>query len=191
MIETIIIALAVLSFVTGFVSSGGKVLKRVTNGKIGRILTIIFCYFTFCLVLALPISQKLLITIAEKIESIDSTILSFLVLTIRLDLVIFAIIFYFVVVILRKIVVFVIEFILEVNCLPIRIINKVLGVVLSLLWLSIIVLIVFQILAWTTGLDGSVYQQLEGSFLGLDKVFANNPLNALIESINIKDILTR
>lgn len=189
MVEAIFIGLMALSIIVGVVSGGGRVLKRITDGKIGKLLTIIFCYFTFCLVLALPVSQNLLVTIAEKIESINSKVLSFLILTIRLDLVIFAIIFYFVVVLFRKLIVFLLELILEIDCLPFKIINKILGVVLSFLWLVIVILIVFQILAWTTGLDGVVYQRLEGSFLGLDKLFQNNPLNALINSINIKDLL--
>ena len=40
-----------------------------------------------------------------------------------------------------------------------------------------------QIIAWISGTDGGFYESLQGSVFGLDKIFTDNPLNSVFESI--------
>ena len=64
-----------------------------------------------------------------------------------------------------------------------RVINKVLGVAIYLFLLLLLVLIVFQIAYYISGADGAFYKTFQGSLFGLDKIYLDNPLNSVIESI--------
>ena len=64
-----------------------------------------------------------------------------------------------------------------------RVINKTFGVVLMCAFMVVLVLVAFQVLFWLTGMEGGVYAFLEGSKFGIDKLYASNPLNALIENV--------
>ena len=72
---------------------------------------------------------------------------------------------------------------MEINCKPIRIINRVMGVVLLTAFVVVLTLVAFQIIAWISGTDGAFYTNLEGSVFGVDKLFTDNPLNAIFENI--------
>ena len=63
--------------------------------------------------------------------------------------------------------------------------NKLLGVFIYLFLLLLLVLIVFQIAYLIDGADGAIYQKTHGSLFGLDKLYLDNPLNKVIESIKM------
>ncbi len=176
----LLIAVAVIGFVAGF----NKVLNTMSNGIIGNILLLVACYFSFGVVLSFPFVQRLMDGLVSKMRAADSAIVDFLLL-IRIDLVIFGVCLYAILMLLRMLVFKIVGSFFEQNSKPIIVANKVLGVLLALLWLIMFELILLQILAWTTGLDGGVYKWLEGSFLGLDRLFVNNPLNAIIKSVKL------
>ncbi len=184
MVDVITIILVLAVGVIGYFAGFGKVLKALSGGLVGKILVIVACYFSFGIVLDFPFVQDLMAKLVTAIQNANSPILNFL-LTIRLDLIIFAICLYIVLSILRWLAVKLVGSFMEIQSKPLIVINKVLGIILALFWFVMFALIVFQILAWTTGVDGAVYQALQGSFLGIDKLFQANPLNAIFESIRL------
>lgn len=188
-LDWILIALIVLVPLGGVAIGGGKVIHTISEGIVGKILTFIVFYFTFGLVLNFSFVQEFLITIAQAIEELDSKILDFLVLKIRLEVVVFAIIFLVIVAILRRVVANLIEELLEIDNKGMKVVNKILGGLLSLFWLFVILLIVFQVLYMITGETGSVYEFLSGSFLRLDDLYLNNPLNAIIKVFDVNKLL--
>ena len=64
-----------------------------------------------------------------------------------------------------------------------RILNKFLGAAIYLFILLLVTLIVFQIAYYIKGTDGAIYAKIQGSLFGLDKLYSDNPLNAVIDSI--------
>lgn len=188
-LDWILIALIVLVPLGGVAIGGGKVIHTISEGIVGKILTLIVFYFTFGLVLNFAFVQDFLITIAQAIEGLDSKVLDFLVLKIRLEIIVFAIIFLVIVAILRRVVANLIKELLEIDNKGMKVVNKILGGILSLFWIFVILLIVFQVLYMITGESGAVYEFLSGSFLRLDDLYLNNPLNAIVKVFDVNKLL--
>lgn len=178
MIDVIAIALLIIAGIVGCIAGFGNVLKFLSEGVIGIILTVVVCYFLFGSVLALPFVQSLLAELIKAIESVGSPILTFLFITIRLDLVVYAGVLYLIVALIRKLIVFLIGTVTSIESKPMIVLNRIGGTILAALWLCMITLIVFQVIAWIVGTNGAVYEFLNQSFF-LGKVFQNNPLNAI------------
>ena len=191
MVDIIAIILFVLMGYVGYKKGFGKALTSVSNGIIGKIATFIVFYFTFGVVLTFPFVKDFLALIVSEVDKLNNGFLSFIVLTIRLDLIVFAIIFFFVIVLLRKLVVRLVCKIFTTKKKPIIVLNKILGVILAVCYLAVLCLIVMQILYWITGANGAVYNFLKGSFLSLDWLFLNNPVNSIISSFSVADLLKR
>ena len=182
LIDIIIPILLVLTVLGGIIGGFGKVLKFFTKGIFGKIISVFICYFIFGIVLDWPFVQDLLYQLNNSLAANGNWICKIL-LTIRIDLIVFAIVLFVAVQLLRVLVVGVIDNVFETENRVIKIIGKVLGVLLALFCTRVVVLIVFQILAWTTGATGPVYEWMKGSVFGIDKLFVNNPLNSIFESI--------
>ncbi len=173
------IALVLIIGLIGVFAGFGKVLKAMSGGIVGWILSIVVCYFLFGIVLNISFVQELLLRFVNLLKDSESSIVNFLAV-IRVDIIVYAIALFLIVTLLRILFVNIIKAIFEIDFIVIKIINKVLGVILALVWLAMIVLIVMQVLYWVTGANGAIYEALSGSFLGLDKLFLNNPLNDII-----------
>ena len=180
--DLILILLIVASVLLGAIFGFGKGLKWFTSGIFGKIISIVVCYFLFGVVLNWGISQALLSKFIAALEANGSGFCNFL-LSIRIDLIVFAVALFIVVQILRVIVVSIIRRVMEIKNKGVIVINKVLGIVLFAAFAAMAGLIVFQVIAWISGAEGPVYQSLQGSAFGLDYVFSHNPLNAFFESI--------
>nr|MBO4517985.1 hypothetical protein [Clostridia bacterium] len=180
--DVILLATLAACLILGAGFGFGKVLRFITGGRRGKILSIIICYFLFGIVLNFGFVQDLLNEFTTALKDNGSWICN-LLLSIRIDLIAFAVALFIVVQILRRIIVRIIAHVMEINCKPIRIINRVLGVVLLTAFVVILTLVAFQIIAWISGTDGAFYTNLEGSVFGVDKLFTDNPLNAIFENI--------
>lgn len=178
MMDVIAIGIILLVAVIGCFAGFGNVLKFLSDGILGIILTVVVCYFLFGTVLALPFVQSLLEKLVTAVQGVNSPFLSFLFVTIRLDLVIYAVVLYLVVALLRKLVVFLIGSVSSIETKPMIILNRIGGTILALLWLFMIVLIIFQVIAWVVGTEGAVYDFFNQSFF-LGKLYQNNPLNSI------------
>ncbi len=187
MITADVIVLAVLAacVILGAGLGFGKVLRFITGGIIGKIISLVICYFLFGVVLHFGFVQDLLLKFTTALSDNGSWICN-LLLSIRIDLIVFAIALFIVVQILRKIVVYIIANVMEINNKAVSVINRILGIALLLAFNVMLMLIAFQIIAWISGTDGAFYTNLEGSVFGLDKLFVNNPLNSVFESIRME-----
>lgn len=180
-IDIVAIVSFIVFFLMGMGFGFGKGLKFCTSGWIGKIISIVVCYFLFGIVLSWGFVQDILASFVNALTENGSEFCQFL-LTIRIEIITFGIVLFIVVQLLRILVVNIIKSIMEIDSAVMRVINKVLGVVLSLGALIVLALIIFQIIAWIGGTNGGFYQEIEGSIFGLDYVFANNPLNSIFES---------
>ena len=181
-VDIVAIILTLSFFVGGTLLGFGKTLKLLTGGIVGKIISVVVCYFLFGIVLSWPFVQDLLDRLILALQENGSTICKIL-LYIRLDLIVFAVALFIAVQIIRKWVVALLKSFFEINTKPMRVINKVLGAILGLVSLVILTLIVFQILAWIGGAEGDFYRSIQGSAFKIDEIFKNNPLNSIFETI--------
>lgn len=180
--DAIAIILTLAFFAGGVLLGFGKTLKILSGGLVGKIISIVVCYFLFGIVLYLPFVQSLLDKLIFALKE-DGSFICKVLLYIRLDLIVFAVALFIVVQIFRKWVVSLIKVFFEIDTKPMRIINKVLGAVLGLASLTVFTLVIFQIIAWIGGTEGDFYQSLSGSAFKLDEIFKNNPVNSIFETI--------
>ncbi len=180
--DVVLIIVLLVSVFLGLILGFGKGLKIITSGILGKIISIVVCYFLFGVVLNMGFVKNLLDELITALKENGNGICNLLI-KIRIDLIILAVALFFIVQILRKVIVSIIKDFFEIDKKPIRVINKVLGVTLFIIVNIILVLTIMQVSAWIGGTDGAVYRFLEGSKFGLDKLFINNPLNSLFETI--------
>ena len=180
--DVVAIILTFAFFAGGLLLGFGKTLKLITSGLIGKIISVIVCYFLFGIVLYLPFVQNLLDKLVFALKENGNFICKIL-LFIRLDLIVFAFALFIFVQILRKWAVALLKGFFEIDTKPMRVINKVLGAVLGLASLAVFTLVAFQIIAWAGGTDGEFYQSLSGSVFKLDEIFKNNPVNSIFQTI--------
>lgn len=180
--DIIVIIAFVACIVLGSMFGFGKALRLFTGGAFGVVISIVICYFLFGVVLSWGFVQTLLNKFTTALQDNGSWFCNFL-LTIRIDLIVFALVLFFIVQMLRRLVVYIIAHVLETDNKFISVLNRILGVVFLIAFAIVLMLIVFQIIAWVSGTDGGFYNSVQGSVFGLDKMFVDNPLNAVFESI--------
>lgn len=172
-VALIIIAVSVL---LGLLLGFGKGLKFFTSGIFGIIISVFVCYCLGGLILKLGFVQELLIKFRSLWATKSGGFYKFLD-TIRVDIIVYYIALFFIVQILRIIIVGVLKGIAEADNKPLRIINKILGAAFFTAVIVLLGLTVLQIITW---MGGSAYQsvqsKLAGSALKLDKLLVNNPL---------------
>ena len=180
--DVIAIILMLAFFFGGIILGFGKTLKLLTSGLVGKIISVVVCYFLFGVVLYIPFVQSLLDKMIFALKENGNFICKVL-LFIRLDLIVFAVALFIFVQLLRKWAVGLIKSFFEIDTKPMRIINKVLGAALGLVALVIFTLVIFQIIAWIGGTEGEFYQSLTGSVFKLDEIFKDNPVNSIFKTI--------
>lgn len=175
--DVILILVALLSVVTGAFIGFGKSLKFFTSGIFGKIISLIVCYILFGIVLEWPFVIKLLDRFTSYLQGKNNGFCNFL-LMIRIDMVVFSICLVVAVQLVRIFIVSLIKNVMETDVLVLRVINKTLGAVFFPVMIAGLALIVMQILYYVNPDLGA---SLQGSAFGLDKLFYNNPLFAVIE----------
>ena len=162
----------------------GKVLGWVTGGIAGKIIAVVVCYFIYGIVLdwgfVRALMEKLVITLQE-----DGSFICKVLLAIRIDMIAFFAVLFVAVLALRKLAVKLIDRVMDSDNKVIRVTSRGLGAILLTTFAAIVMLVIFQLIAWVYGLDGAFYESLQGSAFGLDAVFINNPLNSIFQSIRL------
>ena len=176
----LVIVLASLS--VGALRGFGKILKLVTGGTVGKLISLVVCYFVYGIVLDWQFVRDFMAMFVTKLSE-SGNVFAKLLLTVRIDMIAVAVILFFVIQILRRLVVALIAEIVEIDFLPMKIVNRVGGAVLLLAFSVMLSLIALQICAWVSGVNGAVYQALSGSAFGLDRLFFHNPINSIFEAI--------
>ena len=180
--DVVVIIAFILCIVLGSLLGFGRVLRFFSGGIFGMIISVVICYFLFGVVLSWEFVQELLLKFTDTLAEKDSWILNILI-KIRIDLVVFAIVLFGVVQLIRTLVVNFVAEIFEAQNKFVSVINRLLGLIILTAFVIIFTLIAFQIIAWVSGTDGAFYQSLSGSVFKLDALFADNPLNAVFEHI--------
>jgi hypothetical protein len=163
----------------GFLAGFGHGLKFFTSGIFGIIISIFVCYLVGGLILQVTFVQELLAKLIEIMT--DKNAFCDFLIKIHIDVVLYYVILFIVVQIVRIIIVAILKGIIEVDNIVFKVINKILGVALFLAILAAVTLLVFQLCYWIGGTTSeSVSTFLNGSVFKLDKLYANNPINALI-----------
>ena len=165
----------------------GKSLKFFTSGIFGKIISVVICYFIFGLVVSIPFVQNLLGNFVSMLTAKGNFFCNLLV-KIRIDLIVFAVVLFFAVQICRVIIVSSLQKVMEADNKALKALNKFLGAIFVLCVFAIIELIIMQIIAWIDGVDGNVANKISNSVLGLGKIFKDNPLNKLISHINLNKL---
>ena len=180
--DYIAIILMALAIVCGIFIGFGKGLQVVTKGIIGIIISFFLTWFFFGIVLSWGFVQNWLAAFVNALEANGSVFCKFL-LTIRIDMIVLGAALFGIMQILRILVLKIIASLFESKIKVMVIINKTLGVILFAGYFLIIIMIFFQITFMISGTSGQVYNFLQGSFFGLDKLYVNNPLNSFITII--------
>ena len=174
-IITIVVAvvLALLGLGLGF----GKTLRFFTRGIFGIVISVFVCFTFGGMIKGIP-------AVAEFISSLNQKLgeaWSFLQ-TIHLESVLFYVLLFFVVQIVRIILVRFVCAVFEIDVLPMRLINKLLGMVLmvaAVFLLTPLVLAVFRMVEDTSFVQ-DILQKIDGTFLG--KLYENNPVKFVVET---------
>ena len=162
----------------------GKVLGWLTGGIVGKILVVVVCYFIYGVVLDFGFVRALMGKLITALQE-DGSVICKVLLAIRIDMIAFFAVLFIAVLSLRRIIVNAIDRAMSTDVKVISVTNRVLGVILLTAFAAIAMLVVFQLIAWVSGVDGSFYESLQGSAFGLDSVFTDNPLNSIFESIRL------
>jgi hypothetical protein len=179
--DWIILGILLVCVLIGAIVGFGGVLKFFTSGIFGIIISIIVCYFFYGLVYNLQLTQDLLAKFILVLQNADNFFCNLLI-KIHIEIVVLVLAMFIIVQILRKIIVSILKHVFEINNGFVRFINKLFGIFLMVALAAMFALIAFQIVSWIGGNTAADFAaKLDGSFLKLDVVFANNPLVKMFE----------
>lgn len=166
----------------GLLFGFGKLLKFFTKGIIGFAISFVVVYFFLGVVSSWGFVRDLMAKLHGAMLGANNGFVDFLI-KIGIEKIILAVIMFIVVQLLRMLIVSLIKGSLEIQKKPIKVINKLLGMLFMLAVAAMVGLIVFQIVAWVGGSSAVSFREgLVGGF-HLHWVFDNNPLNALFAKI--------
>ena len=172
----VIIALAIA---VGFFGGLGKVLTIVSKGIFGKIMTIVICYCVFGLVLDISSVKETLNDFVSSLKY-NPNFFKDILLFLRVEMIAFVIGLYFFVRISLKLLARLVDICMSSDNKVLMIINKTLGIIFAVFFVFLFTLIVFQVTYWISGPSGAIYEAVKGSFLGLDYLYLNNPLQSII-----------
>ncbi len=170
-IDAVTLVVAILIALIGLIAGFGRTLRFFTKGIFGIVISVFVCATFGGMIAGIP-------AVSEWIASLNAKMgegWSFLA-TIHLATVVYYVVLFFAVQIVRILIVRCIGGVFEIDVLPMRIVNKVLGMVLAVAAVLLLLLLVFAIFR---AFDGTAFVQdlersLEGSFLGT--LYEGNPV---------------
>lgn len=172
----VLLVFALIGFLAGF----GRGLKFFTSGFFGFIISVIVCYYFGGLIYKIGFIADWLNAFKEMLIDKQTTFCDILV-TIRIDLIVFYVILFIIVTIIRIIIVKIIKSIVEIDNVFLRFVNRTFGMVLFAAVSVFIMLAVFRIIYVIGGSTAAnFYGYLSGSKLKLDWLFENNWLTKII-----------
>ena len=167
----------ILSLILGSLFGFGHVLKFLTGGIVGIVISLFVCYTFAGLILDIPFVHTMLTSLASKWAHIEW------LTKIHLEIIIYYVVLFFVITILRIIIVKLFTLVVESDVLVLKIINKAGGALLFTAVALLIMLLVFQIISWIGGdTSFNFLQKLAGSSV-VKPIFEHNPLLKLVEMV--------
>ena len=158
------IVLAGLGLAVGF----GRTLKFFTRGIFGFIISVFVCATFGGMIQGIPAVQN-------RLTSLNQSMGGFLQ-TIHLETIVFYVVFFLVVPVVRIFAVKLIAGLFSADILPVRIVNRLLGMVLMVAAVFLLLLLVFAVfrVLQDTSFVQNILDSLNGTFLG--KIYENNPV---------------
>lgn len=176
--DYIALAALVVSVLLGVGVGFGKGLKFFTSGIFGVIISIFVCYLIFGFVLDWDVVGNLLGDFNNWLREQGGVGTFFA--DIYIDRVVLAVVLFLIVQIVRMIIVKILKSIFEIDNIFVKVINKVVGAVFFAAVFVALLLFAFQIVSWIGGDTAANFlSYFDGSALLLDKLYLNNPLNAI------------
>lgn len=155
----------------------GKGLKFITRGIIGFAISMFVCYTFGGIILDIPFVTDLLTGLSSKWAHIEW------LYKIHLEIIIYYIILFAVVSLVRVLIVKILAHVLETDVFAIKVINKACGAVLFTAIGLLVLLFVFQIIAWRGGdVSSNFLAQIAGSTI-VKPIYENNPMAILVEMV--------
>lgn len=158
------IVLAGLGLAVGF----GRTLKFFTRGIFGFIISVFVCATFGGMIQGIPAVQNWLTSLNQSMGGFLQTI--------HLETIVFYVVFFLVVQVVRILAVKLIAGLFSADFLPVRIINRLLGMVLMVAAVFLLLLLVFAVFRalQDTSFVQNILDSLNGTFLG--KIYENNPV---------------
>lgn len=168
----------IICLILGSLFGFGHLLKFLTGGIIGILISVFVCYTFGGLILDIPFVHEMLSNLASHWSHIGW------LTAIHPEIIIYYVVLFLITMILRKLIVKILAFVVETDVLVLKIINKVGGALLFTAMAFLIMLFVFQVITWMGG--GALYdleKALSGSSI-VKPIFENNPLLRLVEMVS-------
>ncbi len=158
------IVLAGLGLAVGF----GRTLKFFTRGIFGFIISVFVCATFGGMIQGIPAVQNWLTSLNQSMGGFLQTI--------HLETIVFYVVFFLVVQVVRILAVKLIAGLFSADILPVRIVNRLLGMVLMVAAVFLLLLLVFAVfrVLQDTSFVQNILDSLNGTFLG--KIYENNPV---------------
>lgn len=158
------IVLAGLGLAVGF----GRTLKFFTRGIFGFIISVFVCATFGGMIQGVPAVQNWLTSLNQSMGGFLQTI--------HLETIVFYVVFFLVVQVVRILAVKLIAGLFSADILPVRIVNRLLGMVLMVAAVFLLLLLVFAVfrVLQDTSFVQNILDSLNGTFLG--KIYENNPV---------------
>lgn len=171
-IDAVTIVVAILLAGLGMFVGFGRTLRFFTDGIFGFIISVVFCFAFGGLIASIgPVAKGI-----SWLNNWLGGVWSFFA-TIRLATIIYYIILFLLVQLLRSLIVFGLEKLFSIDVLAMRIINSILGAALMVVAVLILLLLVFAIFALfeSSGFIQDMLVKLDGTFL--KTLYVNNPID--------------
>lgn len=173
----IIILFALIGFLVGF----GRGLRFFTRGFFGFLISVFVCYSLGGLIIHISFVADLLTRFRGVFVGKEAWYFK-LLLAIRIDVIVYYIVLFIIVQIVRIIIVKIISRVFEINNIVLKFINRLFGIVLFLFALVVLTMIVFQVIYWIGGNTAASFtEKISGSALKIDWFYEHNPLTKIIE----------
>lgn len=158
------IVLAGLGLAVGF----GRTLKFFTRGIFGFIISVFVCATFGGMIQGIRAVQNWLTSLNQSMGGFLQTI--------HLETIVFYVVFFLVVQVVRILAVKLIAGLFSADILPVRIVNRLLGMVLMVAAVFLLLLLVFAVfrVLQDTSFVQNILDSLNGTFLG--KIYENNPV---------------
>lgn len=164
--DWVAVGVVLVSLALGTLIGFGRGLKFFTSGIFGFIIGVVVCALVGTVFLDVPFVADLLAKLRGTWEGID------FLNTVHMDVIIYYVIMFVVVQLLRIILVLIIKAIFESDNTVIKIINRTLGAVLFLVIGVCIALLALKIVGWVGGTTAEdLHNSLCGSAFRLDELF--------------------
>lgn len=179
-VDWIALGIVLLAAIIGLLLGFGKALKIFTSGIVGVIISIVVTYFLIGVVGSWGFVNNWLSMLNDALVNTENFFCIFLK-DIGISSIILAIVLFAIVQLTRILIVNIIKGLSESDNTAIRVIDKILGIILSLAFFVMIALVVFQIFYLIGGNTAETFHNyLKGAFR-LDWVYEHNPLQGIAD----------